>query len=234
MSNCCSCCPSTPTQPPPPPPDPTTPPRCTRFQVTFSSIDVSAIDDGFLGGSLETTWTFVVNGQVQILQIDPLDVGVRTLGVTFFVDVPTDSSSIVIQVSGVEDDPVFDDQLPGFTHVWGLAQNFGQGAQFGSASDSNITYRMNYLITCAQEVTVSIGRQTLSAYAQERAKTRKGVKDPTPATLLSWSLDRLRRGNWDLVLATDREFVFKGYGTLPRLLEQKYEQRQPNKRKTKR
>lgn len=227
MSNCCCCCPPTPPPPEPPPGgDPTQPPRCTRFQVTFTSIEVSNIDDGFLGGSLETTWTFVVNGQVQILEIDPLDVGVRTLGISFFVDVPTDSSSIVIEVSGVEDDPVFDDTLPGFTHVWGAAQNFGQGAQFGSASDSNITYRMNYTITCARQVTVAVARETLMAYAQDRAKTRKGVEAPTPATLLSWSLDRFRRGNWDLVQATDREYVFKGYGVLPRLLEQKYGRRE--------
>jgi hypothetical protein len=177
-----------------------------------------------LGGSLETTWTFVVNGQVQILEIDPLDVGVRTLGLTFFVDVPTDSTSITIAVSGVEDDLIFDDTLPGFTHVWGLAQNFGQGAQFGSASDSNITYRMNYLITCARQATTTIARDTLLAYAQDTAK-RKGVRAPAASTLLSWGLDRLRRGNWDLVQVTEQEFVFRGYGNLPRLIEQKYGQR---------
>ncbi len=222
MCNCC-CCPTT-TQPQPEPPggDPTQPPRCERFQVTFISIEVSSIDDGFLGGSLETTWTFVVNGQVQVREIDPLDTGVTPLGINFFVDVPTDSSAIALEVSGVEDDPIFDDDLPGFTHVWGLAQNFGQGAQVGSASDSNITYRMNYSITCAQQATVSIARETLLSYAQDRAKTRKGAGAPTPGTLLSWSLDRLRRGHWDLVQATDREFVFKGYGNLPRLLEGKY------------
>jgi hypothetical protein len=190
--------------------------------VTFTSIEVSDISDGFLGGSLETTWTFVVNGQVQILTINPLDVGVRTLGITFFADVPTDSSAIVIQVSGTEDDLIFDDDLPGFTHVWGLAQSFGQGSQSGPGSNSSITYRMNYTITCAEQVTVAIARETLLAYAQDKAKTRKGIKEPTPAALLSWSLDRLRRGNWELAQATDREFVFKGYGTLPRLLEQKY------------
>lgn len=223
MSNCCCCCQPTPTPPEPPPgDDPTQPPRCTRFQVTFTSIEVSAIDDGFLGGSLETTWTFVVNGQVQILEIDPLDVGVRTLGITFFVDVPTDSSSIVVGVSGVEDDLVFDDDLPGFTHVWGLAQNFGQGAQFGSASDSNITYRMNYLITCARQVTVSISREVLMAYAQERARTRKNAQPSSTSTLLSWSLDRVRRAGWELVQATDQQYVFKGYGKFPVLIERKF------------
>jgi hypothetical protein len=207
MCNCC--CPQT--------------TRCTRFQVTFNSIEVSDIDDGFLGGSLETTWTFVVNGQVQILTLNSLDTGVRTLGVTFFADVPTDSSAIVIQVSGIEDDAFFPDRLPGFTHVWGLAQNFGQGVQSGAGSNSSITYRMSYTITCAQQVTVALSRERLMAYAQDKAKTRKGVKEPmSPATLLSWSLDRLCRASWDLVQATDREFIFKGYGSLPRLIEQKY------------
>lgn len=222
MSACCCCCPPPKPTPEQPGEDPTQPTRCTRFQVTFTSIEVSDIDDGFLGGSLETTWTFVVNGQVQTLQIDPLDVGIRTLGINFFVDVPTDSSSIVVAVSGVEDDVLFDDDLPGFTHVWGLAQNFGQGSQSGSASDSNIAYRMNYTITCARQATVAIGREALMAYAQEKAKTRKGVEAPTPSTLLSWALDRFRRSGWDLVQATDGEFVFKGYGSLPRLLEQRY------------
>jgi hypothetical protein len=42
---------------------------------------------------------------VQTLNIDPLDVGVQTLGIPFFVNVPTDTTAIVIEVSGVEDDP---------------------------------------------------------------------------------------------------------------------------------
>lgn len=76
----------------------------------------------------------------------------------------------------------------------GSAQNFGQGAQFASASNVEITYRMNYMITCATPVTVTIARETLLAYAQDRAKTGKGVKALTLGTLLSWSLGRAPKG----------------------------------------
>lgn len=223
MSNgCCCCC--QPTAPPtqPPGPDPTQPPRCTRYQVTVTSIDVAAIDDGFLGGDLEATFTFVVNGQVQTYINNDLDVGTTPIGLTFFVDVPADTSTIVLGVSGVEDDLVFDDPLPGFTHLWGQAQNWGVGFQSGSASDSNITYTLNYQITCARQVTVSIAREVLMAYAQERAKTRKKTQPAGPSTLLSWSLDRVRRANWELVSATDQQYVFKGYGKFPGLLERKF------------
>ncbi len=223
MSNCCCCCPP-PTPPPPTPPggDPTQPPRCTRYQVTITSIDVAAIDDGFLGGDLEATFTFVVNGQVQTWVNPDLAVGTSPIGLTFFVDVPADTSTIVLEVSGVEDDPVFDDPLTGFTHVWGQAQNWGVGFQSGSASDSNITYTLNYQITCARQVTVSISREVLMAYAQEKAGKRKKAQPPSASTLLSWGLDRVRRANWELVQATDKEFVFKGYGKFPVLLERKY------------
>jgi hypothetical protein len=223
MSNCCCCQPSAPPCPPcPPGGDPGGTQRCARFQVTITSIDVSAIDDGFLGGTLETTWTFVVNGQVQTYVNNDLDVGVTPIGITFFVDVPTDTSVITLAVSGIEDDPVFDDTLPGFTHVWGQAQNWGQGFQSGSASDSNITYRLNYQITCATQVTVSISRELLIAYAQERARTRKKAQPSSASTLLSWSLDRVRRADWELVQATDLQYVFKGHGKFPVLLERKF------------
>lgn len=53
---------------------------------------------------------------------------------------------------------------------------------------------MNYMITCATPVTVTIARETLLAYAQDRAKTGKGVKALTLGTLLSWSLGRAPKG----------------------------------------
>lgn len=225
MSDCCCCCP---TQPPPPPGgggDPTQPPRCTRYQVTINSFSVTAIDDGFLGGDLETTWTFVVNGQVQTFIDNDMDVGITPVGITFFVDVPADTSTIVLQVTGVEDDTVFDDDLPGFTHVWGQAQNWGVGFQAGAASDSNITYSLNYQITCASQSAVSLSRSALLAYAADKAKKRKKARKVTAATLASWGLERLRRGGWDLVQATDHAYLLKGYGTLPRLIEDKYGER---------
>lgn len=223
MSNCCCCC-SAPKEPDVPPngggePSPT---RCDRYRVTIVSMNVTAIDDGFLGGDLEATFTFVVNGQVKTWINEDLDTGVHSIGITFFVDVPTDTSTITLEVSGVEDDPVFDDILAGFTRVWGQAQNWGAGAQSGSASDSNITYTLNYEITCARRTTVSVSRATLMAYAEERSKTRNKTKDSTASTLLSWSLDRFRREGWEVVRATGDQFVLKGVGTFPVLVEQKF------------
>jgi len=226
MNNCCCCC-CAPKQPPPdrPPngggePSPT---RCDRFRVAIVSMNVTATDDGFLGGNLEATFTFVVNGQARTWVNRDLDTGVHNIGITYFVDVPTDTSTITIEVSGVEDDPVFDDTLAGFAHVWGQAQNWGAGAQSGSASDSNITYTLNYEITCARRITVAVSRATLMAYAEERRKTRNQAnKASTDSTLLSWSLDRFRREGWEVVQTTRDQFVLKGFGTLPVLVEQKF------------
>lgn len=224
MSNCCCCCCRTPEPPPPPPPDggPQPPERCTRYRVTIVSMNVTAVDDGFLGGDLEATFTFVVNGQARTWVNEDLGTGVHNIGITFFVDVPSDTSTITLEVSGVEDDPVFDDPLAGFTHVWGQAQNWGVGAQSGAASDSNITYTLNYEIVCAQPTTVAIRRDVLMAYAKERVETRSKAQAPGASTLLSWSLDRFRRAGWELVQATEQQYVFKGYGTFPVLLERKY------------
>jgi hypothetical protein len=159
-----------------------------------------------------------------------LDVGVTPIGVTFFVDVPADTSMIVLQVSAVEDDPVFDDPIAGFTHTWGQAENWGVGFQSGSASDSNITYRLNYQITCAKQTTVSIGRSALMSYGHERAESRKKTQPATESTLLSWSLDRVRRAGWTLVHAAEHEFVFTGYGKFPVLIERKFGKKRGQKK----
>jgi hypothetical protein len=220
-NGCCCCC--APAGPTPPPPDGGPGPRCTRYVVTIQSIDVTAIDDGFLGGNLEATFTFTVNGQVQTYVNNSLDVGVSPIGITFFVDVPADTSTISVDVSGVEDDPFFDDTLPGFAHIWTQAQNWGVGAQSGAGSDSNITYTLNYTIACAQRTTVSISRSTLRAYGEDRVRTREGAESRTPAVLESWALDRLRRSaGWEVVSATQEQYVLAGYGTMPALLERKY------------
>lgn len=219
--SCCCCCQ---TQPPPgdgggqPPPT-----RCTRYRVTIESIDVSAIDDGFLGGTLETTWTIVVNGDVQTYTNNNLDVGVTPIGLTFFADVPADTSAITIQVSGIEDDPFFDDTLPGFTNVWGQAQNWGVGSQSDGGNDSNITYRLNYTIACAQKTTISVSRQALRAYGDAKVKQRKGAKSGGPVIAEAWALDRLRRvGGWQVVTATDDTVVLSGYGELPAAVERQF------------
>jgi hypothetical protein len=212
---CCCCCQQRPSpgnggdgKPPPS--------RCLRYQVTIESIDVSKIDDGFLGGTLETTWTIVVNGQPQIYTNNNLDVGVTPIGFTFFAAVPADSSTITVQVSGVEDDPFFDDTLPGFTDVWGQAENWGVGAQSNGGSDSNITYRLNYTITCAERTTISVSRAALRAYGEAKASQRPGAGRPDPLVAESWALDRFRRfGQWEAIASTSDTIVLSGYGTLP-------------------
>jgi hypothetical protein len=218
-SSCC-CCQA---QQPPDGGGEPPPARCTRYRVTIESIDVSMIDDGFLGGTLETTWTIVVNGDVQTYTNNNLDVGVTPIGLTFFADVPADTSTITIQVSGIEDDPFFDDTLPGFTNVWGQAQNWGAGSQSDGGNDSNITYRLNYTIACAQRTTVSVSRQALQAYGEAKGKQRKGAKPGGPVIAESWALDRLRRtGNWQVVSATDNMVVVSGYGEMPAGVEREF------------
>jgi hypothetical protein len=95
------------------------------------SIDVSAIDDGFLGGDLEVTFTFVVNGVAQTWTNNALGTGVTPIGITFFVPVPVPSSTITFEVSGVEDDIFFDDPLAGFPRTFGQPENWGVGFQSG-------------------------------------------------------------------------------------------------------
>lgn len=224
-SSCCCCCPSgAPETPVTPPsgPRPTPPTHCKKFQVTIVSIDVSSIDDGFLGGTLETEFTFVVNGQVQKWKHTDLDEGVTPIGLSFFVDVPAETSTIVLQVAGIEDDPFFDDNIAGFTHTWGQSDGWGVGAQSGSASDSNITYRLNYQITCARETVAVVSRRALTQYGAARAKARKKARGLDEGMLLSWALDRMSRAGWQLESVSDKEVAFRGYGSLPRLLTEKY------------
>jgi hypothetical protein len=235
MSDCCcsSCCcqPTNGVGTPPPTPTPT-PSHCTQYQVTIRSIDVSQIDDGFLGGNLETSWTFVVNGQAKPYVNNDLGVGVTNIGISFIVNVPTDASTITIQVSAIEHDPASDDTIAGFTQVWAQAQNWGLGAQSGSASDSNITYTLNYDIACAQKSTFVVGSEILLAYGLERAKTRNGVKEEgvTPDILVNWSIDRLRREGWALTTISGDSFVFSGSGTFLPLLVKMF-QKPPQRKK---
>jgi hypothetical protein len=234
----------------------TTPPRCTRYRLTIDSINVTSIDDGFLGGNLEVTFTFTVkgsphdnldvpgsvrpgqrystwlssqagtpNGQAQNYVNNDLGTGITTIGMTFFVDVPTDTSTIALSVSGVEHDPFFDDPLAGFTAVWGQAQNWGLGFQTGSASDSNITYTLNYTITCARSRDVTISRDTLIAYGRAKAAQRRVEASDT--ALASWALSRFGRDTWEVVQASGDQFVLRGYGALPILVEQRLAEERP-------
>ena len=197
------------------------PPPCTRFRLTVDSIDVSAIDDGFLGGNLEAVFTFVVNGQAKTYNNQDLGVGVTPIGISFFVDVPALSSTISFTVSGIEQDPFFDDTIAGFTQVFGQPENWGQGFQTGSAADSNIIYTLNYTITCARDVDVAISHAALLGYAREKAEMRR-VDVPTEHIGIAWALDRLRREGWQVLAATDAQYVLRGPGTLPLLAERRF------------
>jgi hypothetical protein len=201
------------------------PPRCTRYRLTIDSINVTAIDDGFLGGNLEVTFTFTVNGQAQNYVNNDLGTGTTSIGMTFFVDVPTDTSTISLSVSGIEHDPFFDDPLAGFTAVWGQAQNWGLGFQTGSASDSNITYTLNYTITCARSRDVTISRDTLIAYGRAKAALRSVEASDT--ALASWALSRFGRDSWEVIQASGDQFVLRGYGALPIRVEQRLREEKP-------
>jgi hypothetical protein len=111
--------------------------------------------------------------------------------------------------------------MAGFTRVFGQPENWGQGFQTGSASDSNITYTLNYTITCANDNRVLISRQALIGYARDKVEQRH-VEFPGESIALSWSLDRLRRDGWSVVGVTDQEFILSGPGTLPLLVERKH------------
>lgn len=228
---CCCCCCQQPArdgqdeqerEPPAGQPDQSR--RCTRYRVTFESLDVSQIDDGFIGGALETEWTLSVNGQTKTYTNQNLNTGTHQVGKTFFVDVPANTSTIRIDVSGTEADPVTkgqDDPLPGFNHVWGQADNWGAGAQSGSGSNGTITYTLNYNITCAEEdATFAVSRQALVEYGEAKAEQR-GV-DATDEAALSWALSRMQRDNWDLLEATDDQFLFEGQGTLPKRVTEQF------------
>ena len=131
-------------------PTPTPRPICTRYQLSILNMNVFAISDGGgFGGTLETTWTFAVSDQTQIYNKDGLDVGVTNVGLMFLVDVPDSTSAITFSASGKEHDVFADDDLPGFTRVWGQAQNWGVGSQSVSGTNSSITYTLNYQIACA-------------------------------------------------------------------------------------
>jgi hypothetical protein len=113
-------------------------------------MNVFAVSDGGgFGGTLETTWIFAVNDQAQTYNKDGLDVGVTNIGLTFLVDVPTYTSTITFRASGKEHDVFADDELPGFTKVWGQAQNWGIGSQSVSEKNDSISYTLNYQIACA-------------------------------------------------------------------------------------
>ncbi len=201
---------------PPPPPQ-----LCTRFRLVVDSIDVSAIDDGFLGGNLEAVFTFVVNGQSRVYNNQDLGVGVTPIGISFFVDVPVETSTITFTVSGIEQDLFFDDTIAGFTRTFGQPENWGQGFQTGSARDSNITYTLNYTITCARDADVAVSRAALLGYARAKAEQRR-VEVPTEHIGIAWALDRLRREGWQVVAATDAQYVLRGPGTLPLLAERRF------------
>ena len=195
---------------------------CRKYRLTIDSISVTAIDDGWFGGNLEVDFTFTVNGQAQHYVNNDLGTGVTNIGVTFFVDVPTDTSTISLAVAGIEKDEFFDDILAGFTALYGQAQNWGLGFQTGSASDSNITYTLNYTITCATSRNVAVSRQLLLAYGRAKAEQRHADR-VSETDMEAWALARLGRDSWEVVEVMGDRYMMRGYGNLPRLLEQRFQ-----------
>jgi hypothetical protein len=198
------------------------PPRCRRYRLTIDSINVTAIDDGTLGGDLEVDFTFTVNGNAQHYQNPDLDVGTTNIGITFFVDVPAASSTINLTVTGIEIDPAVNDNLAGFTAVYGSAQNWGLGFQTGAASDTNITYTLNYTITCAEARDVPIPRRVLVAYGRAKVEQRR-AENVSDIDLEAWALARLGRDSWEIVHATEDRYIMRGYGDLPHRLIQRFQ-----------
>lgn len=226
MSNSCCCCCCKPEKP-----DdndgPCVPP-CTKYKVTIVSMVVTDVGHGLLEGKhLESIWTFVVNGVAQTWVNKNLGVGTHNPGNTFYVDVPACDSTITLVVSGIDEDPWPwpDDPLPGFTAVYGQAENWGVGSQSGGGSDANITYTLNYNIICAEPATISLDRDLLMAYARDKAETRK-AEVPGPSILISWALNRFRRAGWEVAHVTEEHFVLEGHGHFPRDLEEKYGRRE--------
>ena len=124
----------------------------------------------------------------------------------------------MISVSGVEDDTFFDDDLPGFTHTWGGAQNFGLGARQGTGSNGSITYQMNYTISCAQRTTTVVSRATVLAFAGQSRKVRG--KSTSDEALLSFGLRKLRGKGLEVVSTTSAgEFILEGPGNIPTLIQ---------------
>lgn len=191
------------------------------YQVNIVSMNVTSVDDGLTGGDhLEATFTFTVNGRVQLFKKD-IGTGVHDIGFAFIVDVPLPQSQIRVSASGVEDDTIADDTLPGFTQIWGENLNWGEGSHTVSKSDGDISYALTYEIILTSESVSLVSSQSLLAYAASVAKLR-GKRRPSDRQALAWSINRVARSGWKLVQMRDEEVVFKGAGPFLGLIDEKF------------
>jgi hypothetical protein len=196
--------------------------RCDRYNVTIQSMNVTRIDDGFLGGDLEALFTFTVNGQAQVYENRDLNVGFHSIGRAFTVEAPNDAAQIIIAATGVEDDPAFDDPLVGFTRIFGQAQDWGVGHHAENLSDGNITYTLNYQIDCISSTLFPLPREVLLALGREKAATKKAKPPLSDEVLLASSLNRLQKHGWKLIGTDAKEYVFEGTGALPMMILQHF------------
>ena len=150
---------------------PAGPRLCNKYQVTFVSIDVHKVSDGVFDNTLEATFHFSVNHESETWKKD-LKKGRTEINRTIYADVPSEKSSLLIQVSGKEKDLIKDDKLAGFSKTFGQLENWGVGAQSESASNGSIGYTLNYKIECATQRTAAVPPSALMQMAEEKEAQR--------------------------------------------------------------
>jgi hypothetical protein len=189
----------------------------------FTTINTTKSDDGFASGELEVQLTFTVNAQTQIQQFfnTALQVGTTQLNLQpFLVNVPTQASTISISIQAEEQDG---NQYTGHQKAYGEADDWGIGAHTGNLGGPNeaLIAAVNYNIACAKTTMVAVPRSALIAYAEDTARRRK-IEAPAAELMLSWSLSRLARNQWEIAHVIGDSFLLKGYGTFARRIAERF------------
>ncbi|GGU11770.1 hypothetical protein [Streptomyces lateritius] len=138
------------------------------LEVHFRRIAVSKISDP--GSNAEVEFTLAANGQTQKFVDNDLRIGITPINRTFLVRVPP-TSTLDIAVGGVEKDvSSADDPLPGFVRRFGAANNFGLGVHSIPASNTHMTYLMDFEVRPAPGLLTSLtGTATLTT-TDDRAR----------------------------------------------------------------
>ena len=172
--------------------NPAGPKLCNKYQVTFVSIDVHKVSDGVFDNTLEATFTFSVNHESATWKKD-LKKGRTEINKTIYADVPSEQSSLLIQVSGKEKDLIKDDKLAGFSKTFGQMENWGMGAQSESASNGSIGYTLNYKIDCATQRTAAVPPNAMMSMADKQVAQREEARMRTAEDELSQMLGMLKK-----------------------------------------
>jgi hypothetical protein len=226
---CCCCCgrsgdvPSpggAPSGEPPGGVEPT--PLCTRYEVAFTRLDVSRSDDGFGAGELEVTIFYSVNGQVerQDFVTAALQEQVYQLNFRFLANVPTRNSVISVSVQAREED---NNHYTGINDRWEESQNWGVGEHTRTLGGANepLLATVTYVITCVDSVVVAVSQSALVAYAQAAASRRQLEAQPSKR-LLTWSLNKLLRGGWEILHVSNGDYILRGFGPFAASIEEQY------------